>query len=164
MSLLYKQFLLKVLGTLVKRYNHGIACVDRIIHMIKFNESLAAPVGAGIVVMATECGCSGLIREIVREIIKNEPGEADARNFSSFLESITAIQADLVLPVLDEIADFLENEVRYIFFIHDSDIHVLFYFFSVLCFEKLCDRSYGYCNIESVDWREYFSRKPGTKR
>lgn len=106
----FQEFIFQVLGTLVKKYNHGIACVVRFVHLTKFNESLAAPVGAGIVVMATECGCTGLIKEIVREIVKSEPDEKDARNFSIFLESITSTQANLILPVLDIIMEFLEND------------------------------------------------------
>ena len=102
----------QVLGTLVKRYNHGIACVVRIIHLAKFNETLAGPVGAGVALMASECGCTGLVKEIVKEIVKSEPGEAEARNFSNFLEAIATAQADLILPVLDIITDFLENDVN----------------------------------------------------
>jgi condensin complex subunit 1 len=97
----------------VKKYNHGIACVVRIIQLAKFYEALAAPIGAGVVLMITECGCTGLIKEIAREIGENEPGEADARNFSNFLESIAMTQADIVLPILDNIMDYLDNDVSF---------------------------------------------------
>lgn len=79
--------------------------------MAKFHEALAAPIGAGVVLMVNECGCSGLIKEIAKEIGLSEPGEADARNFSAFLESIASTQASIILPILDNILDYLDNEV-----------------------------------------------------
>ncbi|KAJ8687031.1 hypothetical protein QAD02_022825 [Eretmocerus hayati] len=105
-----RNLIFQILGTLVKKYNHGIACVVRINQLARFHEALAAPIGAGVALMVTECGCTGLIKEIAKEIAHSEPGEADARNFSAFLESITATQADIVLPILDSITDFLDNE------------------------------------------------------
>lgn len=99
------------MGILVKKYNHGIACVVRIIHLAKFGESLAAPLGAGVALMATDCGCTGLVNQIVREIVKSEPGDNDARNYSNFLEAIANANPEIVLPVLDAITDFLDNDV-----------------------------------------------------
>ncbi|XP_031782071.1 condensin complex subunit 1-like isoform X1 [Nasonia vitripennis] len=100
----------QILGTLVKRYNHGIACVVRIIQLAKFHEALAVPIGTGVVLMATECGCTGLIKEIAREIAQNDIGEADARNFGSFLEAVATAQPDIVLPIIDNIMDYLSSE------------------------------------------------------
>ncbi|XP_014212154.1 condensin complex subunit 1, partial [Copidosoma floridanum] len=105
-----KSLIFQILGTLVKRYNHGIACVVRIIQLAKFHEALGAPIGAGVVLMITECGCTGLMREIAREIGESEPGEADARNFCNFLESIANTQADVIVPIIDNIIDYLAND------------------------------------------------------
>lgn len=69
------------------------------------------PIGTGVVLMATECGCTGLIKEIAREIAQNDIGEADARNFGAFLEAIATAQPDIVLPIIDNIMDYLSNEV-----------------------------------------------------
>lgn len=96
---------------MVKRYNHGIACVVRIIQLAKLHEALGAPIGAGVVLMVTECGCTGLVREIAREIEESEPGEADARNFCNFLESIANTKAEIILPILDNIMEYLGNDV-----------------------------------------------------
>ncbi|OXU31675.1 hypothetical protein TSAR_000716 [Trichomalopsis sarcophagae] len=109
-SKLVRNLIFQILGTLVKKYNHGIACVLKITQLAKLHEALAAPIGAGIVLMVTECGCTGLMKEIAREIGENEPGEADARNFCNFLESIATTQADVVLPILDNIMDYLGND------------------------------------------------------
>lgn len=113
----------------MKKYNHGIACVVRIIQLAKFHEALGAPIGAGVVLMVTECGCTGLIKEIAREIGESEPGEVDARNFCNFLESIANTQADIILPILDSITDYLDNDVSawflfmflLVFFRNDQD-------------------------------------------
>ena len=81
--------------------------------MAKFHEELAAPIGAGVVLMVNDCGCTGLIKEIAREIGESEPGEADARNFCNFLEAIAVTQADIMLPILDSIMDYLDNDVSF---------------------------------------------------
>ncbi|XP_058809169.1 condensin complex subunit 1 [Phymastichus coffea] len=105
-----RNLIFQILGILVKKYNHGIACVVRIIQLAKFHEALAVPIGVGVVTMITECGCSGLIKEIAREIGESEPGEADARNFCNFLEAVATTQADIMLPILDNIMDFLDKD------------------------------------------------------
>lgn len=83
----------------------------RIIHLAKFNETLAAPLGAGVSVMASNCGCTGLIKQIIGEIIESEPGEKDAKNYSIFIEAIFTENAEIALSELESIMDFLGNEV-----------------------------------------------------
>ena len=61
--------------------------------------------------MVQKFGCTGVIREIMREVSHSEPEETDARNISTFLENIGSTAPDLILPVLDEITCHLENEV-----------------------------------------------------
>ncbi|XP_029170808.1 condensin complex subunit 1 [Nylanderia fulva] len=105
-----RQTIFEILGTLIKKYNHGITCIVRIIQLVKLCDSLAVPIAAGIVHMTTECGCTGLIKSVMNEIGQSEIGEVESRNVSTFLENIAISQPDLIIPVLDEMMDYLSNE------------------------------------------------------
>ncbi|XP_066603695.1 condensin complex subunit 1 [Prorops nasuta] len=105
-----RQSVFEILVVLIKKYNYGTICVVRLVQLVKMCEPLAAHLGVGVVYMAKNCGCKGLIKEIVKEIAQIEPGEADGRNISIFLESIASADANLLLPLLDNIIDHLTNE------------------------------------------------------
>lgn len=91
--------------------------------------------------MVTECGCTGLIKEIAREIGESEPGEVDARNFCNFLEAIATTQADIMLPILDSIVDYLDKDVS---------------FFLVTVVKKI--NCYFFDNLDSVPLQCYIMR------
>lgn len=82
------------------------------LQLVKLCDALAVPIATGIVHMATECGCKGLIKEVMNEIGQSEIGETENRNVSTFLENIAILQPDLIIPVLDEVIDYLSNEAR----------------------------------------------------
>ncbi|CAL1675876.1 unnamed protein product [Lasius platythorax] len=105
-----RQTIFEILGTLIKKYNHGITCIVRIIQLVKLCDSLAVPIAAGIVHMTTECSCNGLIKSVMNEIGQSEIGDVESRNVSTFLENIAILQPDLIIPVLDEFMDYLSNE------------------------------------------------------
>ena len=65
----------------------------------------------GVVQMVQKFGCTGMIREIMRDVSHSGPGEIDARNISTFLGTIGSTAPDLILPVLDKITCYLENKV-----------------------------------------------------
>ncbi|XP_036138844.1 condensin complex subunit 1 isoform X2 [Monomorium pharaonis] len=105
-----RQTIFEILGTLIKKYNHGITCVVRIVQLVKLYDALAIPIANGVVHMVTDCGCNGLIKEVMNEIGQSEVSEADNRNTSIFLENIAILQPNLIIPLLDEITDYLSNE------------------------------------------------------
>lgn len=81
------------------------------LQLVKLYDALAVSIAAGVVYMVTECSCNGLIKEVVNEIGQSEVSETDSRNTSIFLENIATSQPDLILPILDEITDYLSSEV-----------------------------------------------------
>lgn len=83
--------------------------------LVKLCDTLAVPLAAGVVHMATDCGCSGLIKEVMNEIGQSDVGETDSRNISMFLENIAISRPELIIPILDEIMDYLSNDVRLVF-------------------------------------------------
>lgn len=63
--------------------------------------------------MIKNCGCNGLIKEIMKEIDQSELSEPDSRNISIFLETIAASEPNLIIPILDDVMDYLGSEVNY---------------------------------------------------
>lgn len=88
------------------------------LQLVKLYDALAIPIATGVVHMVTECGCNGLIKEVMHEIGQSEINEADNRNTSIFLEKIAISQPDLIIPILDEITDYLSNEVCFLYNSH----------------------------------------------
>ncbi|XP_015587406.1 condensin complex subunit 1 [Cephus cinctus] len=105
-----RETIFEILGTLVKRYNHGVICVIKIVQLVKLHDVLAIPLATGIAQIVTETGCTGMIKEFVREIGQTEAEEGDARNISIFLESLSSARPDLLLPILGSITDYLSND------------------------------------------------------
>lgn len=147
-----------------------LTCVYNIVQLVKLCDSLSIPVAAGVVHMAMSCGCNGLIKEVMNEIGQNDVGEADSRNISTFLENIAILQPNLIIPILDEIMDYLSNDVRLPLFFFFLSFLCQYFFsttslnnnlvekvwlktFVVLRNEELCDRSSGRCCAKSTDQR-----------
>lgn len=74
---------------------------------------LAAHIAVGVIQMINNCGCNGLIREIIKEIGESELSESDSRNISIFLENIAASEPNIIISVLDDIIDYLASEVGF---------------------------------------------------
>jgi len=85
------------------------------LQLVKLYDTLAIPIAAGVVYMVNECGCNGLIKEVMNEIGQSEISKADSRNTSIFLENIAILQPTLLISILDEITDYLSNEDDYFF-------------------------------------------------
>lgn len=105
-----RETIFEILGTSVKKYNHGISCVIRIIQLVKLHDILASHIAIGIIYMIKNCGCNGLIKEIMKEIDQSELSEPDSRNISIFLETIAASEPNLIIPILDDVMDYLGSE------------------------------------------------------
>ncbi|XP_017757299.1 PREDICTED: condensin complex subunit 1 [Eufriesea mexicana] len=105
-----RQTIFEILGTSVKKYNHGISCVIRIIQLVKLHDVLAAYIAVGVIQMINSCGCNGLIREIIKEIGESELSEPDSRNISIFLENIATTEPKIIIPILDDVMDYLASE------------------------------------------------------
>ncbi|KAF7997890.1 hypothetical protein HCN44_009288 [Aphidius gifuensis] len=105
-----KSSIFQILGTLVKRYIHGITCTIRIMQLLKLHNELAEPLAVGVVAMITDNGCTGFIAEIAREIDQSSLDESEARNISLFIENIAAVNPKIILGILDNINDLLSND------------------------------------------------------
>lgn len=77
-------------------------------------DTLPAYIATGVVHMNAECGCNGLLKQVIKEIDQTEPTEAESRNISTFLENIATLKPDIMLPIMGDILEYLENEVRFL--------------------------------------------------
>lgn len=77
-------------------------------------DTLPAYMATGVVHMDVECGCNGLLKQVIKEIDQTEPAEAESRNISIFLENIATLKPNIMLPIMDDILDYLTNEVRFL--------------------------------------------------
>ncbi|KAK0094256.1 hypothetical protein PV326_011424 [Microctonus aethiopoides] len=100
----------QILGTLVQRYIHAITCAIKIIQLVRMDDALAPILADGVVIMVKENNCPSFIAKIAHEIEENSLEEAEARNVSSFLEAIASSSVDLMLPILNNILEYLEND------------------------------------------------------
>ncbi|XP_076630904.1 CAP-D2 condensin subunit [Colletes latitarsis] len=105
-----RQTIFEILGTSIKKYNHGINCIIRIIQLVKVSDMLASHIATGVIQMINECGCNGLIKEVMKEIDQSEPSETDGHYISIFLETIATTQPDLIMPILNDVRDYLDSE------------------------------------------------------
>ncbi|KAF7403509.1 hypothetical protein HZH68_006303 [Vespula germanica] len=105
-----RQTIFEILGILIKKYNHAIICVVRIVQLVKLCDTLPAYIAPGIVHMDAECGCNGLLKQVIKEIDQTEPTEAESRNISTFLENIATLKPDIMLPIMGDILEYLEHE------------------------------------------------------
>lgn len=78
---------------------------------MKIHDLLASHIAAGVIHMIEECGCNGLMKEVMKEIDLSEPSESDGRNISIFLEAIATTRPNIVVPILDDMFDYLTSEV-----------------------------------------------------
>lgn len=80
---------------------------------MKIHDALASHMAVGVIHMINDCGCNGLVKEIMKEIDQSELSELDSRNISIFLETIAASAPNLIIPILDDVMDYLGSEVAH---------------------------------------------------
>ncbi|XP_012286067.1 condensin complex subunit 1 [Orussus abietinus] len=100
----------EILGTLIKNYNYGISCSIRIVQLIKIYDTIAAPLGIGVMHMVSKCGNKLLLKEIMREIDQCEFQESEGRNLAVFLDTMATTEPKLIVSIIDDIMDHLQNE------------------------------------------------------
>lgn len=74
--------------------------------------------------MTTECGCTGLIAEILNEIEEKEFDGTTGKNMATFLTKISSKDPKALIPVIDDITDFFTKDVSPI--ISHQFFHIVF--------------------------------------
>lgn len=109
----------QILGTAIKRYQHGITLPVKIIQILRNVEGAGALVAIGINILQDEYGTSSvlplLIKEIVQALSIESADTAVSRNFSNFLMELATISPKLMIPQLNSsLCDELLNCDSYV--------------------------------------------------
>ncbi|XP_046396855.1 condensin complex subunit 1 [Ischnura elegans] len=109
-----RESIFQVLGTLIKRYSHGLSCSLKIVQLLKIYEHTSIPLAQGVIAFAgPPLSCRSMVREVLREISETDPGEfaADASGTRAICHFLTELaiglpalvqsSISLILPILD---------------------------------------------------------------
>lgn len=75
-------------------------------------DGMALYLAAGIVQLIEETQCTGIVKEILREVDRATPEEGGTRNIGTFLEAVATSKPELMLPAIGNLIDHLGNEVK----------------------------------------------------
>ncbi|XP_075210594.1 CAP-D2 condensin subunit [Lycorma delicatula] len=114
---LLKDTVIKILGVLVKQYNHGKSFVVKSVQLLKRFEHVASPLAEAVLKYIDQLGCKSLIKHLIDEILEaselfsSVTDNHSAKSFSSFLTEIAESNPSDVEPVLDSVLTFLDSEM-----------------------------------------------------
>ncbi|XP_046630867.1 condensin complex subunit 1-like isoform X2 [Daphnia pulicaria] len=105
----------RVIGALVKRYNHGLGFQLKIIQLLQHFEHVAPACVHGLVTMIELFGCSQMVVELVREIGKVDPHDlardtSSSRNYAAFLSELAERVPSAFIPCISLLSVHLEEE------------------------------------------------------
>jgi condensin complex subunit 1 len=108
-----KRCLFQILCMLVKKYNHGLGVTQAVVHMLRSNEALAAPVAELMAMLADEYGQQKAVGDVIREIGAQANSAQDAtafRAFAAFLPELAARVPRVVLHNISLLMQHLGND------------------------------------------------------
>ncbi|CAL4065931.1 unnamed protein product, partial [Meganyctiphanes norvegica] len=105
----------QVLGMLVKKFNHGLACSLKLMQLLQHFEHLVGPVASGVVSIMEDFGNTAVLSELVREIAKIDHRDmakdsSGMRNYSQFLVEVSERSPQVIMPSLSLLINFLDEE------------------------------------------------------
>ncbi|XP_047488430.1 condensin complex subunit 1-like isoform X2 [Penaeus chinensis] len=105
----------QIIGTLVKKFNHGLACSLKLMQLLQHFEHMVVPCAQGVILLIESFGNTTVVSEMVREIAKVDARElmkdtSGLRNFSQFLVEVSEKCPQVMLPSLSLLVNFLHEE------------------------------------------------------
>ncbi|XP_042876759.1 condensin complex subunit 1-like [Penaeus japonicus] len=105
----------QIVGTLVKKFNHGLACSLKLMQLLQHFEHMVTPAAQGVILLIESFGITSVVSEMVREIAKVDARElmkdsSGLRNFSQFLVEVSEKCPQVILPSLSLLINFLHEE------------------------------------------------------
>lgn len=106
----------QIIGTLVKKFNHGMACSLKILQLLRTYEHMVSPAAQGVILLIQTFGDKYVLPEIIKEIsrvsrddmVKDTSG---LRNFTQFLVEVSNNCPQMIVPSLSLLITFLDEEV-----------------------------------------------------
>ncbi|XP_064081670.1 condensin complex subunit 1-like [Macrobrachium nipponense] len=105
----------QIIGSLVKKFNHGLACSLKLMQLLQHFEHMVTPAAQGIILLINSYDNKSVISEMIREITKTDAKElmkdtSGLRNFSQFIVEVAEKCPQVVMPSLSLLINFLDEE------------------------------------------------------
>ncbi|KAG6452841.1 hypothetical protein O3G_MSEX007806 [Manduca sexta] len=119
-----RETVFQVLGVLIKKYNHGTACVIKLVQILQMTEHAVSPICAGVVQLTKDFGLGTFGPQMVREIAEalastdeeNAVAGAEqgaARNCGAFLLELTKELPKEMTGAIATLQSYLESDESY---------------------------------------------------
>ncbi|XP_013415078.1 condensin complex subunit 1-like isoform X2 [Lingula anatina] len=110
-----KDAIFHLLGTMVKKYNHGLGASLKIIQLLQHFEHLSSPLAQGLELFVTELGLKGVVGEIMRELGKMDPRDlardnSGTRAYAAFMVELAERIPEVMLPNISVLIPLLDGE------------------------------------------------------
>ncbi|XP_066297362.1 condensin complex subunit 1-like [Branchiostoma lanceolatum] len=110
-----KDAVFHLLGTLVRRYNHGLGASLKIIQLLQHFEHLASPMAQMVELFAQQFSAKSVISDIMREIGRMDPSKlvrdnSGTRSYAAFMVELAERVPALMLPNISVILCHLDGE------------------------------------------------------
>ncbi|XP_063220920.1 condensin complex subunit 1 [Bacillus rossius redtenbacheri] len=110
-----RESIMHVLGVLVKRYRHARSFIIKSMQLLKVYDHLVGPLAEGVRLLVSEYSGRSLVKELVKEVCDWQPDAmlqdpAGVRAYSQFVVELGQALPDLMLPAMELLAPFLEDE------------------------------------------------------
>eukprot|EP00058_Branchiostoma_floridae_P028443 XP_002613934.1 hypothetical protein BRAFLDRAFT_283981 [Branchiostoma floridae] len=110
-----KEAVFHLLGTLVRRYNHGLGASLKIIQLLQHFEHLASPMAQMVQMFSQQFGAKSVISDIMREIGRMDPSKlvrdnSGTRSYAAFMVELAERVPALMLPNISVILCHLDGE------------------------------------------------------
>ncbi|XP_076036312.1 CAP-D2 condensin subunit [Oratosquilla oratoria] len=102
----------QIIGTLVKKFNHSLACSLKLMQLLQHFEHLTGPVAQGTVLLIQDYAANSVLSEILREISKMDHTRdtSGLRNCAQYLVEVAENCPDAIMPALSLFICFLEDD------------------------------------------------------
>ncbi|XP_045498529.1 condensin complex subunit 1 [Colias croceus] len=118
-----RETVFQILGVLIKRYNHGTACIIKLVQILQMVEHSISPMCAGVVQLTKDFSLGTFAPQMVREIAEalasseeeNSAGteQGAARNCGTFLLELTKELPKEMTGAMATIQPYLESDESY---------------------------------------------------
>ncbi|KAG7154190.1 Condensin complex subunit 1-like [Homarus americanus] len=107
----------QIIGTLINKFNHGLACALKLMQLLQHFEHMVTPAAQGVILLVESFGIKSVVAELVREICKVDVRDlvkdtSGLRNFTQFLVEVADKCPQVVMPSLSLLINFLDEEAN----------------------------------------------------
>ncbi|XP_068178866.1 condensin complex subunit 1 [Antennarius striatus] len=110
-----RDWIIHLLGVLIKKYNHLLGASVKVIQLLQHFEQLSSVFAQAVSVWSTEYGARAITGEVIREIGQKSSEElaregSGVKAFASFLSELGSLIPELMIPNISVLITHLEGE------------------------------------------------------